>query len=93
MSNDVANQQHYTAHKIEPIKYIVANNLNFLEGNIIKYVTRYKLKNGAEDLRKAKQYLDWLIEQTELKEKEEKEENTEHNKIREGYAHNKIQTC
>lgn len=58
----VGTQNHYTAHGIEPIDYIVQNNLNFLEGNVIKYVTRYKLKNGVEDLKKAQQYLTWLIE-------------------------------
>jgi len=58
----VGTQTHYTAHGIEPIDYIVANQLNFLEGNVIKYVTRYKLKNGLEDLQKAQQYLTWLID-------------------------------
>ena len=58
----VGTQTHYTAHAIEPIDYIVENKLDFLEGNVIKYVTRYKLKNGVEDLKKARQYLDWLIE-------------------------------
>lgn len=42
--------------------YIIANNMNFLEGNIIKYVTRYKFKNGLEDLNKAKVYLEKLID-------------------------------
>lgn len=58
----VGTQQHYESCKIEPIDFIVANNMNFLEGNIIKYVTRYKEKNGFEDLQKAEQYLVWLIE-------------------------------
>lgn len=34
----------------------------FLIGNIIKYVLRHQKKNGVEDLKKAKQYIDWLIE-------------------------------
>jgi len=59
----VGTQNHYTAHGIEPIDYIVANQMNFLEGNVIKYVTRYKLKNGLEDLQKAQQYLTWLIDE------------------------------
>lgn len=50
---------------IEVIKYINSWEMDFLEGNIIKYVTRYKNKNGVEDLKKAKQYLDWLIEREE----------------------------
>ncbi len=48
---------------IQPIDYIIANNLNFAEGNIIKYVSRYKQKNGKEDLLKAKYYLDLLIKE------------------------------
>jgi len=61
----VGTQTHYTAHGIEPVDYIVANQMNFLEGNVIKYVTRYKLKNGLEDLQKAQQYLTWLIDEVE----------------------------
>jgi hypothetical protein len=47
---------------IQPWDYIVANNLGYLEGNVIKYVTRYKNKGGIEDLRKAQHYLAKLIE-------------------------------
>lgn len=59
---------HYKSKAIQPIDYIIANNLNFCEGNIIKYVTRYKDKNGLEDLQKAKQYIDFLMMQYENKE-------------------------
>ena len=52
---------HYRS-AIQPVAYIKANRLGFLEGNIIKYVTRYKQKGGMEDLRKAKHYLEMLIE-------------------------------
>lgn len=55
------NPHHYNSMTIEPLEYIVANNMNFIEGNIIKYVSRYKLKNGLEDLKKARRYLDELI--------------------------------
>lgn len=48
---------------IQPIEYILANDLSFIEGNIIKYVTRYKRKNGMQDLLKAKHYLELLINQ------------------------------
>jgi hypothetical protein len=48
---------------IQPIDYILANDIGFIEGNIIKYVTRYKRKNGMQDLLKAKHYLDILINQ------------------------------
>jgi len=53
---------HYKDSTIQPIEYIMANNLNFLEGNIVKYVSRYKKKNGLEDLMKLKQYVEFLID-------------------------------
>jgi hypothetical protein len=53
---------HYKDMKIQPIEFTMKNNLNFCQGNIIKYVTRYKHKNGIEDLKKAKHYIDLLIQ-------------------------------
>lgn len=53
---------HYKTMAIQPTEYIVKNGLNFVEGNIIKYVTRYKIKGGLEDLKKAQHYLSILIE-------------------------------
>lgn len=47
---------------IQTWDYIVANDLGYLEGNIIKYVSRHKKKNGIEDLKKAQHYLEKLIE-------------------------------
>lgn len=55
---------HYRAG-IETWDYILSQGLGYLEGNVIKYVTRYKRKNGIEDLRKAQHYLTKLIEVTE----------------------------
>ena len=52
--------KHYNI-KIEPRDYITQNKLDFNEGNIIKYITRYKQKNGLEDLKKAQDYLNYLI--------------------------------
>jgi hypothetical protein len=54
---------------IPPIDYIEANNLSFIEGNIVKYVSRYKDKNGIEDLQKAKWYLEKLISNYEQEKK------------------------
>ena len=56
------NPDHYSDFKIEPLLYIIANNLDFLEGNIVKYVSRYPNKGGVNDLIKAKEYIDKLIE-------------------------------
>jgi hypothetical protein len=53
---------HYRGYAIQPVEYIVANNIGFLAGNVIKYATRYKDKNGAEDIRKAIHYLELILE-------------------------------
>ena len=58
---------HYKSFKIQPVEFIHINGLGYIAGNIIKYVCRYKVKNGIEDLRKARHYIDMLIE-SELKE-------------------------
>lgn len=55
------NPDYYTKG-IETTDYIISHSMNYLEGNLVKYVTRYKFKNGLEDLLKAKWYLDRLIE-------------------------------
>jgi UDP-3-O-acyl-N-acetylglucosamine deacetylase len=53
---------HYKDMTIQPVIYIYANNIPFIEGNIIKYVSRWKKKNGIKDLEKAKHLIDVLIE-------------------------------
>lgn len=55
---------HYRRQTIQCWDYIVANGIGFLEGNVIKYVSRHKTKNGLQDLEKARHYLDKLIEVT-----------------------------
>jgi len=55
------NGDHYRG-AIQTWDYIVANDLGFLEGNIVKYVTRFRKKNGVQDLEKAQYYLQKLIE-------------------------------
>jgi hypothetical protein len=54
--------QHYKGKAIQPVEYIHANKIGFMEGNVIKYVTRWKEKNGIADLQKAKHYIELLIE-------------------------------
>ena len=61
MSDKIKQPVHYIMNKIEPIDFIIANKLNFCEGNVVKYISRYKRKNGIEDLKKARQYIDFLI--------------------------------
>jgi hypothetical protein len=53
---------HYSKLAIQPIDYIIGNGLGYIEGNVVKYVTRWKNKNGVTDLMKARHYLDILIE-------------------------------
>ncbi len=61
---EVTNPDHYdkVGFGIQPLEYIMANELDFLEGNIIKYVSRYPHKGGVNDLLKARTYLERLIE-------------------------------
>lgn len=54
--------QHYKAKTIQPWDFIAANGLGYFEGNIVKYVSRWRDKGGLDDLRKARHYLDKLIE-------------------------------
>jgi hypothetical protein len=53
---------HYKEMPIQPIEYIMKNNIGFMEGNAIKYISRWRSKGGVEDLKKARHYLDMLIE-------------------------------
>lgn len=57
--------EHYTQYKIEPLAFIHANNLDFLTGNVIKYLLRWKKKDGIQDLKKARSYLDRMIDKAE----------------------------
>lgn len=59
---------HYKDMKIQPIEYIHANGIPFAEGSVIKYVSRWRAKGGVEDLKKARHFLDLLID-LESKEK------------------------
>jgi Protein of unknwon function (DUF3310) len=53
---------HYKGKAIQPVEYVHANGIGFFEGNVIKYVTRWRDKNGLDDLEKAKHYIELLIE-------------------------------
>lgn len=53
---------HYKKQAIQPVQYIHANGIGFFEGNVIKYVTRWRDKGGIKDLEKAKHYIEMLIE-------------------------------
>ena len=53
---------HYKNMCIQPVEYIYLNGISFIEGCVIKYVTRWKEKGGIEDIKKARHFLDILIE-------------------------------
>ena len=53
---------HYKDLPIQPVEYIHANAIGYFEGNVIKYVSRWRKKNGVADLEKAKHYIELLIE-------------------------------
>lgn len=53
---------HYKSLKIQPVEYILANGLGFCEGNVVKYITRWRDKGGVQDLEKIKHFVDILIE-------------------------------
>ena len=54
--------KHYKSYSIQPIEFIVANKLSFIQGCIIKYICRFENKNGIEDLEKIKHYCDLQIQ-------------------------------
>jgi hypothetical protein len=53
---------HYSKLKIQPMEYCLGNGLNYAQSNVVKYVTRYKDKNGIEDLKKAIHCIELLID-------------------------------
>ena len=58
----IKNPPHYTNKEIETIDYIIGNGLTYCEGNVVKYITRWRSKGGIDDLKKAKVYIDFIIE-------------------------------
>ena len=55
--NNQEGGNHYKDMLIQPVEFIVKNNISFLEANVIKYVCRHRSKNGLEDLKKAEHYI------------------------------------
>lgn len=53
---------HYKKYAIQPTEFIHRNGLDFIQGNVIKYIMRYRDKSGKQDLLKAKHYIDLLLE-------------------------------
>lgn len=58
---DNVNPSHYKQGNIEVIDFILDQKFSYMEGNVVKYLSRYKFKNGLEDLKKARWYIDKII--------------------------------
>jgi len=69
--DNVSHPSHYNQHGVECIEAIRASLgdefESYCKGNVMKYIWRYKYKNGTEDLKKARMYLDWMIGASEGK--------------------------
>ena len=63
--DNINRPDHYLQGLIQPIDFIMGQEMDFCAGNVVKYVTRHKYKNGLEDLKKAEFYLKKLIEEYE----------------------------
>ena len=67
MADKVKQPPHYFRFKIEPITFIMQNDIPYAEGNAMKYICRWRFKHKTkeaqiEDLKKAKQYIDLILE-------------------------------
>jgi hypothetical protein len=63
--DEQAGGSHYLELAIQPVEFIHKNNIPYIEGNVIKYVTRWRNKGGRADLHKAKHYINLLLEMEE----------------------------
>ena len=59
--DNIKDPKHYSRWKIEPVQFMMENDIPYVEGNIIKYIMRWRYKGGLEDLHKAREYLNILI--------------------------------
>lgn len=64
-NNQQVGGQHYKKLAIQPWDYVLANHIGYMEGSVIKYITRWQDKNGLEDLYKCRHFLNKLIEHQE----------------------------
>jgi len=62
-NQDSINPAHYKQGEIEVIDFILDQNMDYLTANVQKYISRWRFKDGIDDLRKARWFLDKLIEQ------------------------------
>lgn len=67
---------HYKKFVIQPIEFVHKNGIPFIEGSIIKYISRWRDKGGVQDLEKVKHYVDLLIELENAQDRQRKEQET-----------------
>ena len=63
MIKENVSPDYYARYDIEPISFIMRNNIPYAEGNVIKYVLRHDMKGGREDIDKAIRYLEMIKEE------------------------------
>ena len=63
MLKENVSPDYYARYDIEPISFIMRNNIPYAEGNVIKYVLRHDMKGGKEDIDKAIRYLEMIKEE------------------------------
>ena len=63
MIKENVSPDYYARYDIEPISFIMRNNIPYAEGNVIKYVLRHDMKGGKEDIDKAIRYLEMIKEE------------------------------
>ena len=59
--DNIKDPKHYSRWKIEPVQFMMENEIPYVDGNVIKYIMRWRYKGGLEDLHKAQEYLSILI--------------------------------
>ena len=59
--DNIKDPKHYSRWKIEPVQFMMENEIPYVEGNVIKYIMRWRYKGGLEDLHKAQEYLNILV--------------------------------
>ncbi len=70
MNDPVFRPAHYTQYEaMEPMTFLFLNNIPFAEGSVVKYILRWRQKNGVEDLKKARRFIDMMIELEENQDK------------------------
>ena len=66
MKKNITNPDHYNSGKISPIHFAMDQGFDVMQANAIKYLVRFKKKNGKEDLLKSQEYLRMMIDEYDM---------------------------